>query len=376
MTLLDDDVMELLLSASIHLMGLHLDSQAMEGVTESYTGVFGDFCELNFAAQKQDPTAVPMFRHLGQNSPACAEKRYRVNIHDFVQLARKHDTRKDSAVKALPLSGAIFHESRCGSTLISNALQAMSPEQHRVYSEAQPEMAANLCGNTFQYCSMEQAAELLRDVIYLMSRTNDTLEQRAFFKFHSDNARLIEVFQHAFPTTPWLFVFRDPVHVIVSQFKEGKSIAKCGRGVKDPSTQVLNIIQSKGYTPSTMSKELFCAATLASYCESALKAKERAPKLGTFVHYPDLPDVMLDDIFPNKFGLTITEEQRQRIQSISSMYSKASHGRARPYHDDSNEKELKATDAIRQAATLFLENSYRRLLGDKMAMTGGIASEL
>jgi hypothetical protein len=352
----------------------------MEGVTESYAGVMGDFCELNFTAQKNDPTSVPMFRHLVQKSPTCKELRYRVNMKDFVELARKHDAKSDSESKAMPLGGVIFHESRCGSTLIANALQAMSPQQHRVYSEAQPEMAANLCGDSFQYCSKQQAAELLKDVIYAMSRTSDADEERLFIKFHSDNSRNLQVFQHAFPDTPWLFVFRNPAHVIVSQFKEGKSIAKCVRGMKDPSPQIVEILSSKGHVASTASRELFCAATLASYCESALKSKERAPQLGTFVHYPDLPYILTEDIFPNKFGLVLSEEQTERVQSVCSMYSKASHGRARPYEDDSIAKERKVTPAIQQAANIFLQDSYQKLLRQrgplavKASPPGGAAS--
>jgi hypothetical protein len=358
----DGEARELLLSTKIHLMEIHIyshegtDSVATE--TSIADRVYGDFCELNFAAQKQDPTNVPMFRHLVQQSPACATKRYRVNIGEFVRLAKTYDAREGSETRALPVAGAIFHQSRCGSTLISNALQCLNPAEHRVYSEAQPETVVNLCGDAYQHCSKEQAVDLLRNVIYLMSRTNDKDEQKVFFKFHADNSRLIEVFQIAYPTTPWLFVFRNPVHILVSQFKEGKSLAKCGRNTKDPPVQVLDILRSKGYSPSeltSMGKEFACAATLASYSEAALVAKERAPRMGTLVHYPDLPDILVEDTFPNTFGLLIDDEQRLRIRSIATMYSKASNGRARPYVDDSNNKEHKATDAIREAANLFLD---------------------
>ena len=283
-TLHDDrEALELLLSAKIHLIELNVDSNVTDGsdATETIANrVYGDFCELNFAAQTQDPTNVPLFRHLVQQSPACATKRYRVNIEEFVRLARTYDAREGSETRALPVAGAIFHQSRCGSTLISNSLQCMNPVEHRVYSEAQPETAVNLCGDAYQYCSKEQAVDILSNVIYLMSRTNDRDLRKVFFKFHADNSRLMEVFQIAFATTPWIFVFRNPVHILVSQFKEGKSLAKCGRTMKGPSVQVLDILQSKGYAASdftSMGKEFSCAATLASYCEAALMAKERAP---------------------------------------------------------------------------------------------------
>lgn len=190
--------------------------------------------------------------------------------------------------------------------------------------------------------------------------------------FSAVSARNLEVFQHAFPNTPWVFAFRDPVQIIVSQFKEGKSIAKCARSKLDPAQEVVAILKSKQLIDSPsgtkdVSQENFCAATLASYCESALEAKRKAPFLGTMVHYPDLPDILLDRVFPISFQLPMSKEKEELIRSVSSMYSKASHGRSRPYIDDSKLKEEKATNAIREAARALLETSYERLL--KAAVT-------
>jgi len=365
-----------LLSASVHLIEVFFDSKGMKDktISESYSGVFGDFCTLSFDIQKQDPTSVPMFRHLVQKSDACKKQRYRVDIKSFARFAREKDSENQTSAKALSMAGAIFHESRCGSTVIANALQVMDPKRHRVYSEAQPEMVTNFCGSSYEYCSKEQASELLKDVLYIMSRSSNADEEKVFFKFHSDSARNLEIFQHAFPNTPWVFAFRDPVQIIVSQFKEGKSLAKCVRSKLDPAREVIAILKSKQLIDSPsdtkdVSQENFCAATLASYCESALKAKSKAPFLGTMVHYPDLPDILLDRVFPNSFQLPMSKEKEELIRSVSSMYSKASHGRSRPYNDDSKLKEQKATDAIREAARVLLENSYEQLLQEALVTT-------
>lgn len=177
-----------LLSASVHLIEVFFDSKVMKdnAITESYSGVFGDFCTLSFDIQKQDPTSVPMFRHLVQKSDACKKQRYRVDIKSFARFARKKDSENLTSATALSMAGAIFHESRCGSTVIANALQVMDPKRHRVYSEAQPEMVTNFCGSSYEYCSKEQASELLQDVLYIMSRSSDADEEKVFFKFHSD----------------------------------------------------------------------------------------------------------------------------------------------------------------------------------------------
>mmetsp|Transcript_9417 Transcript_9417/g.13770 ORF Transcript_9417/g.13770 Transcript_9417/m.13770 type:complete len:82 (+) Transcript_9417:1468-1713(+) len=65
----------------------------------------------------------------------------------------------------------------------------------------------------------------------------------------------------------------------------------------------------------------------------------------------------------------MSEEKEEIIRSISGMYSKASHGRSRPYQDDSESKERKATDAIREAARKLLNDSYEQLLREAITAT-------
>lgn len=214
---------------------------------------------------------VPMFRDLVAHSPDCEDHRYRVDLQKVTELVRNHDAQPThSQVQSLKLAGVVFHESRCGSTLVANALIGMNPSKHRVYSESAPPISALklICGETYDTCSMEAAARILQDVIYLMSRSNDDKEERVFFKIQSVGTRNIPVFQHAFPQIPWIFVYRHPVEVLMSQLAQGPRYANCVRPRSSPPTVVKNIVTKSGFSSvKEISDEEYCAAHLVCFHE-------------------------------------------------------------------------------------------------------------
>ena len=55
------------------------------------------------------------------------------DIKTVVKRAREYDDREESDTLAIPSSGFVFQESRCGSTLVANSLAAVDPQKHRVY---------------------------------------------------------------------------------------------------------------------------------------------------------------------------------------------------------------------------------------------------
>ena len=127
--------------------------------------------------------------------------------------------------------------SRVGSTLAANALAAMDPAGHRVYSEAHPVNDALKACDGRPACDAGVGAALLRDVVYLMGRTASPRERRLFFKVSSVGAKRIAVVQEAFPAVPWIFVYRDP-----------------------------------GECADDLSYQEFCAAHLATLCWSAVRS--------------------------------------------------------------------------------------------------------
>ncbi|KAI2499604.1 sulfotransferase family [Fragilaria crotonensis] len=310
-----------------------------------------------------------MFRFLVEASPGCKDGvHYKADLKTFATLARLHDS-MSNFVSVLDLSGVVFHESRCGSTLVANALAAMNPAQNRVYSESAPPLAAlkTICGETYSHCSLEQAAQILADTVYLMSRTTDPVESRVFFKIQSIGTRNIEVFQHAFPSTPWIFVYRDPVQVMMSQLAMGPRSANCVRPRKFKSDVAADLAHEKGKRIVDLSDEEYCALHLATITEAAVAAMQREPHLGTPVNYVNLPDILYKDIIPNKFGVELSQEEIDNIIRVSSVYSKGTGNRKGEFKDDSKRKEKLATAEVRAASHLFLDESYATLEGGGLA---------
>lgn len=320
-------------------------------------------------------------------SRGCRKKRWRFDLREVATLARARDADngfKQSLVpKLLDLSAVVFHESRCGSTLVANSFVGVNPSEHRVYSESAPVFEA-----LYVFCSLEedyslqpsarrslrsqqssevcsrpkQAGLVLHDVMYLMRRSNDPKETRVLFKFQSKLTSYLPVFLQAFPTTSWLFVFREPVQVLMSYFKEGpiENVA-CARTQDDPPHAVQQIAKrGRGVNDaSTLSYEDYCAAHLASLTETAVDGLQSS-SMGIPVDYKGLP-TNLGQIFSRRLGISMGTAEINNLNQIAGKYSKGRPGQARAWEDDSKIKQRTATDQLREAAQTFLQDSYQQL---------------
>ena len=262
----------LILSAKVHLVDLMFSHRGLGSDVNSYSGVYGIFCKLDWAKHKNNPSSYPMFRDLKEASPECRHK-IQYDLNTLVKLARGYDRRLNSVVAnettphVMEPKGFVFHESRCGSTLAANALAVTNPESTRVYSESGPPiLALQSCGlhmnGAKSMCSIDQAALLFRDVIYMMGRTDNRMETNLFFKIQSIGTKTIDVFQKAFPTTPWIFVYRDPVHVMMSQLAYGSQNANCIHQLSDIPDYKLKYLDSMGRDVRSLTPEEKCALHL------------------------------------------------------------------------------------------------------------------
>jgi len=358
-----------ILAGSLNLIAIEFDDDIMED--DFYEGIYGIFCKLDFLEQKIKPHEQPMFRdivgHSNCNDPSSNIK---VDLSEVVEIIREFDT--DVANQGLvngptilELTGAVFHESRCGSTLAANSMVALDPEKNRVYSESAPPISAiTACGEDFSECTVEASANLLKDVIYLMGRSNDPKEEYLFYKFQSLTTRMMTSFRIAFPATPWIFLYREPVEVMMSQLDgmRDKSHAICVRS-RNKSTQIQSFVKREGYGMHDLESEEFCSIHLATLCESALKNIEAANGLGLAVEYsPDLVHDFLNIVFPKHFKAHVDQQGIKRVLEVSGTYSKNRGGQEEgAFKSDSESKVQKASDEIRRASKKFLEPSFKAL---------------
>ena len=83
---------------------------------------------------------------------------------------------------------------------------------------------------------------------------------------------------------------------------------------------------------------------------------------GMGVNYAEMPEILIDKLFPDHFGLPVGEEEKERVLSQFGVYSKRMKRKdPKEAKDDSAEKEKEASIEVRQAVNIFLNDSYGKL---------------
>ena len=322
-------------------------------------------CQLDYAAYAQEPWALPMGGLLNQHS-GCDEGLSR-NVEN-VRLSVLEEALEESSVPPLRPTGFIFHETRCGSTLAANML-ALVPE-NLVWSESTaPWRVTHVCPE----CSSEKIAGYLRILMGLMGRSRD--HKRLFFKLQ--NADNILILTQAFPDTPWVFLFRDPVEIMVSRMG-GQRVGM--EGVGDPVAERFEKRTEKeksvGKSFRQISPEDRLAQTLAGLCDRAIRARRDSPDTGMVLDYSHMPDAMLSTIVPH-FGISPSAPEVEIMLGAESKYSKAptievvrgahpvdndqAEGAGAGFTDDTETKSELATPAVMAAAEKYLEKRFEAL---------------
>ncbi len=104
--------------------------------------------------------------------------------------------------------------SRCGSTLLSQMLAAL-PE-HVVLSEAGPLDTVLQLHFREPSVTDEERIGLLRAMMSALGQPRTGRERRLFVKLDSWHTLHLPLIRRAFPGVPWIFLFRNPVEVLVS----------------------------------------------------------------------------------------------------------------------------------------------------------------
>lgn len=240
--------------------------------------------------------------------------------------------------------GLIFHMSRCGSTLAAQMLSG--PQAHIVVSEAAPIDAAVQWARTRP--GMDDAAQvaLLRATVSALGQVRNPGESRYFVKLDSWHALALPLFRRTFPDTPWVFLYRDPLEVMVSQARQ--------RGMQmvpafvPPSLYGLDL-------PGGVPDEDYWARVLAAIGQAALDGY--AGGGGLLVDYAQLPDAVHTQILPH-FEVMCSEAERAAMDRIALRDAKAPGFAFAP---DSDAKRRTATAAVRATCERRLAEIHARL---------------
>uniref|UniRef100_A0A7S1UB23 JmjC domain-containing protein n=3 Tax=Phaeomonas parva TaxID=124430 RepID=A0A7S1UB23_9STRA len=321
-------------------------------------------CELSGKAMLEHsrrPAETPMFKDLVQKFCGRRGEGRRVVDLEVAFREAEHAAKNEGRELLLP-TGFVFHESRVGSTLVANMLASVP--RFLVWSESKPPVLAMLhCAGD---CTRPKQIKMLRQIMTLMC--NSPYHHACFFKFQSVAGPAAHLLREAWPETPYVFLFRNPVQTIMSHMKNSKQ-APCLRSRPSPPPALKQLFYETTKLPvQSASTEEYCAAHLGYLCTKALGVLEQDAAASTehvkgiSVEYTALPEALLEYILPGHFGVSVGPSAEARMMHESETYSKGRSRGMRTWKDDSAKKEDAATDAVVAAANKLLQPSYDRLV--------------
>lgn len=269
-------------------------------------------------------------------------------MRDPFNLVFRHQTPLDTLLDwqqqspGMQPSGFIYHMSRCGSTLVSQMLAALP--DHIVLSEPPPVDA--ILRTDRRGATDEQRISWLRAWMSAMGQPLNG-EQRLYIKFDAWHTFDLPLLRRAFPNTPWIFLYRNPVEVMVSSMKNpGMQFVQGMVGI--------NAVQIP-FGDGQMTHAEYMAHMLAQLLSAVLE--HLRPLGGRAVDYSSLPKSVITDIVPH-FDLALTTDQIAAMNEKTQFHAKQPYASFEP---DAQRKQQEAGDDVRELCATFLDPLYAQL---------------
>ncbi|WP_260580716.1 hypothetical protein [Sphingopyxis sp. PET50] len=256
----------------------------------------------------------------------------------------------DAFADAPAPDGLVFHMSRCGSTL---AGQMLGAEPSHIVAAEPPvvDTVIQLVGQGILPPATihAMAGAVMRD------RTGQA--RHRFIKVDAWHALVLPLLRGVWPGTPWTFLYRDPVEVLVSQQRWPGMHVRPG----------VIPLAAYGVDPAEgAAAGHYAAWILDRICASALAAIDGH---GLLVNYDQLPGALTDAVLPH-FGIAPGPDALARIAAAGGRYSKAP---TRAFTGDSEAKQRAASPELRAAAAPLLA-TYARLEERRAAAMAPVAA--
>ena len=253
-----------------------------------------------------------------------------------------------------PPAGFIFHISRCGSTVVSNALKAVRGTC--VLAEAQPIDAMFTPYGThpawpFARDRFEASrGDLFGALMAIYCRRRPGAERGVVVKFTSTNLLGLALVRHLWPAVPIVVVIRDPIEVVVSNLVRPPSWA----GRRDG--QVTAALCGASGEPQPMPPHEFLARAIGAMCQAAV---EHLSEPCAVVDHRRLGAA----IWPDLLALFRIEASATDLAAIADMmqWQAKDRDRAQRYQDDSADKQRQASRDVREAVERWARPPYRQL---------------
>jgi len=237
----------------------------------------------------------------------------------------------------------VFHMSRCGSTLVTQALCAV-PQFLSISEPAIVETVLRGRPDT------DATAPILQCVISALSHPRAVGQSAVFIKLTSRSAAHLPLFRHAFPDVPRIVLYRDPLEVV-------SALMRGTRGTIPPGLpQALLDSGDSEIRPAE-----FWARVLARFC--LFVAQDYDPRTTLLVHYAELPAAVWERIVPFA-GQTCSDADIERMLRASRFDSKKP---LRLFAPDRERRDRVVTEEMVAAVEQFARGPYQSLEALRLA---------
>jgi hypothetical protein len=190
--------------------------------------------------------------------------------------------------------------------------------------------------------------EWLRWMVSALGQKRSGRETRYFIKFDSPTVLALPLIRRAFPSVPWIFLYRNPEEVLVSHLRQPAPAMSVGV-VTDVS-----LIDEPFEKVVSKAPEEYAARVIGRICECAVQGMDER---GMLVNYTQLPEAAWGSI-ARWFGVGFSPDEIARMQHVALHDAKWPRRR---FEADGESKRLEVSDAARAAAARWISPRFDEL---------------
>jgi len=259
---------------------------------------------------------------------------------------------------ALAPTGFIFHVSGCGSTLLSKMLASVD---HNLVLSQPTAISAALLARPPAFDEAGKA-ELLRALIHALAQPRGAPKQHCLVKLLSWNVLHLRLFRAAYPHVPWVFLYREPVEVVISNVRAEREFpSPFGRFMWRDFQHDPEVAHALTRIPrdelAALSREQYCARTLANLLSAPIPHLHDG---GLAINYRDLVSEQCLRAVLAHLGMSAADPEVATMLERTRYYSKDLGGRT-PFVSDAAHKRRQADDATREYTARWTSEAYGQL---------------
>jgi hypothetical protein len=198
-----------------------------------------------------------------------------------------------------------------------------------------------------QSTHVEDQADCLKSVVAALGQPRNGAEEHCVVKLDAWHIHNLPLIRAAFPATPWIFVYRDPLEVLISQLRQPGKLG--APGAMNPEALGLRIQDI-----TELNREAWCVRVLAGFLRAALAHRDISG--GLFINYRQLPEALAE--ISTHFGILLQDGESQQMLDAARFDAKSP---SRPFHNDSEQKRTEAPASLRKLVASSLSPLYAEL---------------